>query len=59
MNVFLRNEAAPQVENSWFCKIVTLLKLLLCEMKKNSLSIDDYSKILVKVMFTLLENISA
>ena len=36
---------SPQAENSRFRKIVTLLKLLLCEMNKNSfLSIDDYSK---------------
>ena len=41
---------SPQAENSRFRKIVTLLKLLLCEMNKNSfLSINDYSKMFWKL----------
>ena len=44
---------SPQGENSRFLKIITLLKLLLWEMNKN----PSYQ--LTKVIFTLLENISA
>ena len=39
-------------ENSPFRKTVTLIKLLFCEMNKKSfLLMNDYSKILLKVIF--------